>query len=219
MTKKNLTWLLALPVALAGIAVLSQGRAADHLDSPGAKHDPAGDIADVYAFMSPNAAALNHAVLVQTVFPVAGSTSKFSDKIDYVFKVRQVTNPSPLTLDPTPLDIKCNFTNGTPQTVTCTAPGGIAAKTVTVGDVGTCGAADDICVYAGLRSDPFFFDLQAFKDSVAANASKFKAADAGAVNFFQGLNALALVVEVDATKAFAAGAIITVAAETKRTAL
>lgn len=215
--KMKWTWILALPVVAAGVAVMSQGRAADHLDGPGVKHDPAGDIADVYAFMSPNAAALNHAVLVQTVFPVAGTTSKFSDKIDYIFKIRQVATASPLTLAPDIFDITCNFSNGTPQTVTCKAPGGIANKTVNVGDTGACGATDDICVFAGPRSDPFFFDLQAFKDSVAANASKFKAADAGAVNFFQGLNVLAIVVEVDATKAFAAGAIITVASETKRT--
>ena len=51
---------------------------------------------------------------------------------------------------------------------------------------------------------------------MAANANKFKPAGQ-ATNFFQGLNVLAIVVELNATKAFGANAIVTVAAETKRT--
>jgi hypothetical protein len=218
MMAKRWTWALAAPIVAAGIAVLSVGRAADHLDGPGAKHDSAGDLADVYAFMSPDAPTLGHAVLVQTVSPIASATTKFSDKIDYTFRIRQVTGTSPITLGTTALDVKCNFTSGTPQSVTCSAPGGIASKTVNVGDIGTCGATDDICVFAGLRSDPFFFDLQAFKDSVNGNQNKFKAAGQ-ATNFFAGLNILAIVVEVNATKAFGANAIVTVAAETKRTGI
>ncbi len=205
-------WALAVPLVAAGIAVLSQGRAADHLDGPGAKHDPAADITDVYAFMSPQATTPNHVVLVQNVFPIASTTSKFSDKVDYFFRVRKVTGTAPITLDTTALDVKCNVT-GSPQSITCTAPGGLT-KTVAVGTAGACAVTDNICVYAGLKSDPFYFDLAAFNKSVMMNSAQFTTPG---VNFFAGLNVLTIVVELNATTAFGANAIVAVSAETNRT--
>jgi hypothetical protein len=47
-------------------------------------------------------------------------------------------------------------------------------------------------VFAGLRDDPFFFDLQGFQDTLATATVAFTGADALA-----GLNASAIVFEMD----------------------
>ena len=117
-----------------------------------------------------------------------------------------------MTLGTAALDIKCT-TDATATKMTCVAPGSLS-KTVDIGM--TAGAAtDDIRVFAGLRSDPFFFDLDAFKKTVADKAPKFTMPGK---NFFDKANVLSIVVELDVNKAFGKAApILTVAAETMRT--
>src|SRR5205085_2109979 len=132
-------WLTALAIApLAVIAVAQRdGRAADHLDGPGATKDPAADITDLYAFTSPETAG--HLVLVMNVFPLATSSAKFSDKVEYTFRVREITGTSPVTLGSTALDVKCTTDAGVTK-MTCAAPGGLS-KTVDIGM--TSGATTD----------------------------------------------------------------------------
>jgi hypothetical protein len=50
--------------------------------------------------------------------------------------------------------------------------------------------------YAGLRDDPFFFDLQAFRDQVGGAGGSRTFCDANTVDFFAGLNATAIVIQV-----------------------
>src|SRR4051794_15653979 len=119
--KARWAWLLAVPIIGAGIAIFRPTQAADHLGGPRSKMDPAADINDVYAFMSPDPATQNHAVLAMTVFPKADATSRFSDKVVYYFRVRQFTLGG--TLDPTVLDVTCTPAAGK---MTCaTAAGGL----------------------------------------------------------------------------------------------
>ena len=205
-------WLFALalaPLAVGGVAQ-RDSRAADHLDGPAATKDPAADITDVYAFTSPE--TTGHLVIVMNVFPLATTAAKFSDKVEYTFRIREITGTSPVTLGATALDVKCK-SEGSGAKVTCTAPGGLT-KTVDVGT--TTGAkTDDIRVFAGLRSDPFFFDLDAFKKTVKDAKPAFTAPGK---NFFDKANVLSIVVELDVAKAFGkATPILTVAAETNRT--
>ncbi len=61
----------------------------DHYSSPRVFNDPAADIADLYAFPSPDRPG--HVVLVLTVFPSATPASLFSDAITYRFRIRPVT--------------------------------------------------------------------------------------------------------------------------------
>jgi hypothetical protein len=208
----NRKWLMALAIAPLAIVAVAQrdGRAADHLDGPGATKDPAADITDVYAFTSPETPG--HVVLVMNVFPLATSAAKFSDKVEYYFRVREITGTSPVTLGATALDIKCTA-DAAATKVTCTAPGGLT-KTVDVG-MTTGAVTDDIRVFAGLRSDPFFFDLDAFKKTVADKKPAFTSPGK---NFFDKANVLSIVVELNTLKAFGKAApILTVAAETMRT--
>ena len=243
----NKKWLLAgvaIPAVAAVIALRTPSRAADHLDSPGAVNDPAGDITDVYAFMSPdtNLGTAKHLVMVMNLTPNAGASSKFSDKIEYWFRTHKVASATPgsvgangsATLDPAAYDFKCTFDSAVAN-VTCAGTGATAGLTATaqVDKSGaTCTSTDHICAWAGKRSDPFFFDFAAFQTLQATgDASVFVKPDGGppGTNFFQGFNVLSIVLEVDVASAYTgadAGAdagtdinppIVTVAAETRRT--
>jgi hypothetical protein len=181
-------------LAVAGaLAALSSVRASDHLDGSRATADPAADITDVFAFTSPEAPA--NVVLVMAISPYATASSRFSSQVDYVFRVRLVTAPNPLTIDDTALDVTCDFDDATPQHVTCSAPRGLSAH-ASVGDT-TAGTGSGMRVFAGLRSDPAFFDRQAALAAVSTGRTEFSGQNA-----FAGANVLAIVVELDARAAF-----------------
>jgi hypothetical protein len=186
---------LAALASCGAIAVLSTGRASDHLDGPRATADPASDITDVFAFTSPGDPS--RMVFAMALTPYASASARFSSGVDYVFRIRRVTAPNPLTLDPTVLDVDCDFDDGGVQTVRCKAPGGLSAQAL-VGAVGDGGAAPSMRVFAGLRSDPAFFDRQGALATIAADRTSFTGHNA-----FAGANVLALVVEIDSRGAFA----------------
>ncbi|MCA9583801.1 MAG: DUF4331 family protein [Myxococcales bacterium] len=223
----NKRWLmmLALPLAAASASVLTPTRAADHLDSEGPVADPTADIADVYTWMS----GPGRVALVMTVGgPLATASTRFSDAVDYRFAIKNVAKADGAGFVPVlgpSRDIVCTFDAGAPQTVTCRGAGGAISKTFKVGDPAACAAADDMCVWAGLRADPFFFDLAAFNRVPDAGAGAFR--EAGADDFFKNSRVLAIVVDVDAAKLLAtdsfdagpdasATPVVAVAAETVR---
>jgi hypothetical protein len=193
------------------LAVLSIGRASDHLDGPRATADPQADITDVFAFTSPEDPS--RVVLAMALTPFATKASTFSTQVDYAFRVERATALTPLTLDPTPLDVVCTFTSATPQRVTCTGPGGLQASAA-VGD--TSGGAGAMRLFAGLRSDPAFFDRQGALATVASGQASFTGQNA-----FAGANVLAIVVELPSGTFADAGPppVLAVAAETVRKAL
>ena len=182
---------LALAVATASLcAARSTVRASDHLDGPRASADPQADITDVFAFTSPEDPA--RVVFILCVTPFASNTSTFSAQVDYVFRVRRLLAPHPLTLDTTPLDVTCTFDQSSPQHVKCTTAAGQQA-TATVGDpAGGATGQSPLRVFAGLRSDPAFFDRQGALSTVASGRDSFTGQNA-----FAGANVLAIVVEID----------------------
>jgi hypothetical protein len=192
MRKRVRTILCAAAVGSA-LAALSSVRASDHLDGPRATADPAADITDVFAFTSPENPS--NVVLAMAVTPYATASSRFSSQVNYTFRVRLVTAPQPLTLGDTALDVTCNVDDGTPQQVTCTGPRGLRAR-ANVGDV-TGGTGAGMRVFAGLRSDPAFFDRQGALAAVSTGRADFTGRNA-----FAGANVLAIVVELDARGAF-----------------
>jgi hypothetical protein len=195
----------------ATMAVLSVGRASDHLDGTRVTADPQGDIADVFAFTSPEDPS--HVVLAMTVTPFATDASTFAPQVDYAFRVQRVDALSPLTLDGVALDVVCTFDSGAPQTVTCTGPAGLHAS-APVGGGGS--APGPMRVFAGLRSDPAFFDRQGALATVATGVASFSGHNA-----FAGANVLAIVVEMESAAFVDAGGppVLAVAAETVRRSL
>ena len=141
---------------LTALALASPVQSADHKDAPGTVADPASDINDVFAFVDGG-----NVVLAMTVTPFAASTVKFSDKTQYVFHVSSGAAFGTTTKD---VDIICTF--DTAQKISCWAGtadyvSGDASK-----EAGLASTSGKMKVFAGLRSDPFFFNLQGFKDTV-----------------------------------------------------
>src|SRR5271166_5492417 len=90
-------------VASGALALHGAVLASDHLDGPRTTANPQADIADVFAFTSPENPT--HVVLAMTVTPFASvADAGFASDVDYVFRVRRVVAPSPFTLDTTVLD-------------------------------------------------------------------------------------------------------------------
>jgi hypothetical protein len=162
--------------------------AADHLDGPGVQADPAADINDVYAFVSPENP--NRVIVIMTVFPQAGANAAFSDAVEYRFNIQRMGG------DNARRDFVCTF--GADDAYTCAGPSGVSASG-TVG--GGTAMGDSIRAWAGLRDDPFFFDLNGFLNVVGKNPDadplcRVQGDDTG-TDFFAGLNTLAIVLEID----------------------
>lgn len=226
--KTLLTPILAL--ALTGSAAL----AADHLDSPATQAEPAADINDLYAWTSADGTKLN---LVLTVFPAASEAAMFSDSVQYVF---HTTSGASFGAAGTPLDILCQFDAN--QEIACWAGTSDYASGDASATSGVASVNGKFRVFAGLRDDPFFFNLEGFNavlgtvtsvagslsfddagcpaldaETSAALVGQLSAAPDGgsAADFFAPLNTLSIVVEIDLDLVAAGGDIVSVWASTR----
>jgi hypothetical protein len=195
---------------------------ADHFSGPRAIADPAADIADLYAFPSPQRAG--YLVLVLNVFPAAAPGALFSDAVAYRFRLR------PLTINTAGAGLlfaagereyafTCSF--ATPivrdggdelaQKGTCTTPTGKEIAFEVDDEQGA--EAHSLRVFAGLRLDPFFIDLLGVQATERLGRLVFKAQG---TNVLEGQNVLSIVVEAELAAFFdaASGPLFAVAAET-----
>jgi len=187
--------LAAAAVGLAVTAAFVAGgngvRAADHGDSPQVRDDTRADINDVYVFASPETPA--NTVLVMTVCPLAGVTGPKAFALATKYELAIDIDGNAVEDQVYSLQFKKADADGH-QKFTLMGPkfgnkkvkitGTTEATDVTFGTGGK--------VFAGLRDDPFFFDLIGFKKGLAFSAATSR-------NFFAGLNTLAIVVEVPTT--------------------
>ena len=178
---------------------------ADHFSGPRILFDPASDVADVYAFPSPDRPG--RLVLALDVFPAAAPTALFSDALTYRFRVRPVT-PADRAFTVSEAEYTLDFTFAAPgeapgsedpvQTGTCTLPGGEQILFQVGHEKPT--ETDGIRVFAGPRLDPFFIDLRGVLASDATEKLAFR--PEGATNVLEGMNVLSIVVEVDPAAVF-----------------
>jgi hypothetical protein len=205
--------LACIAVTTAGaLAVLSVGRASDHLDGPRTTADPQADITDVFAFTSPEDPG--KVVLAMALTPYASDASTFAGEVDYAFRVQAVDALQPLSLGGVALDVVCHLGAGDAgaATMTCTGPEGATGSAV-VGETGGA-TGSGIRVFAGMRSDPAFFDRQGALVTVQTGRTAFTG-----TNAFAGANVLAIVVELESTLFSGdsgARPVLAVAAETVR---
>ncbi|MFN3197254.1 MAG: DUF4331 family protein [Bradymonadia bacterium] len=164
---------------------------ADHLDSPGAAADPAADINDVYVFRSLDPAAVNasRTVFVMTVVPLADETSRFSTNVSYEFRIKESGTDNQL-------DIVCTASGVEMQEITCTGPSEVSDSVMFNAVEPGNALLDNMRIFAGLRDDPFFFDLDAFNTVVGDPAQVGLLVDEMGTDFFAGLGALTIVVDV-----------------------
>ena len=206
-----------LLVTVAVVAALmtgpSSGRAADHVDAPGLT-PPGGnfqlDLTDIYAWRAKN----GNTVLAANVngLSKAGTKPVFASGVPSVNGTKgvaywlRIDNNGDAVSD---VDLRITFSkpdaNGVQKLMVdrngksllvgkTTAPG---KKTVTINKQG------GIKAFAGLRDDPFFFDLAGFLDITAAldtdktnDAKSFVGCQAPRPDFFKGLNVSSIVLEL-----------------------
>lgn len=156
----------ALGVGISLAALLTAQRtthAADHLDAPGTKANAMADINDVYAWTDAAGGKVN---LVMTVSPGDPGTRHFGPSVQYVFHVTSKAGLGVAMATGTETKIICTFASDT--SVQCW----VGDKDYVTGDpsatTGITSASGKVKVFAGRRSDPFFFNLQGFRDAVKA---------------------------------------------------
>jgi hypothetical protein len=209
-------------VAAVGVVGLIGARqfavASDHQDTADVELNPTQDMTDFYAFPSPTA---GRTVLVlnsqPAITPAAAATASFDKNLLYQIKV---DNTGDAVEDKV---IQITFTGtGSAQMVHVTAPStpavtGAMNNTISTAAIAVEGAINTnlgttsgIQVFAGVRDDPFFIDLEQFfriipdrKPATGAlaalpstpSASAFRPVGS-AVNFLAGLNVESIVIEL-----------------------
>jgi len=206
MFRKCAAVLLVL-VAAAGITRWI--KASDHKDSALLAADHAADIADVYTFRSP--VHPDNVVLVMTVSgfipPSEASTTFFDPGVLYQWKL---DNNGDAVED---LVIQAFVTGtGGHQVMHFRGPApasqigatsrvidGPETATVPVSNGATpmIASRSGMTVFAGVRDDPFFFDLVQFKKIIAGEAAAFR--NPG-IDSFAGTNVLAIAVELPSAR-------------------
>jgi hypothetical protein len=163
-------------VAGLGLAALlmnpNSSQASDHLDAPGVgaltatgpTHvDAPGDLNDVYAWMTADKAKVN---LVMTVSPFASTADHFGTNRQYVFHVGSAAH---YLGAPTEIKVICTFTADT--AIQCWVGTTGYVKGDPSATAGLSSTDGKIKVFAGLRSDPFFFNLKGFKAAIGTYLS------------------------------------------------
>jgi hypothetical protein len=195
--KSRLTALGAAAVVLTLGAAPFLANAADHLDAPSLGSLSAGslqgdrDINDVYVFDGSNA---GKTVIAMTVSPAAGllGPRTFGTNVRYTVNVDRTGDNV--------ADVKYVARFGAAgsgpdhkQTVSLKRNGSLIARGATGNTVpiNTGGK-----LFAGVRSDPFFFDLLGFRGSLGLGPNTNTLCDADPTDFFRTLNTLAIIVEV-----------------------
>ncbi len=157
--------------------------AADHLDSPLVKTDGRFDITDLYVFKSP--VNINNTVFILDVNPAAGvlSPTVFGSNGQYIINIDRDKE--------TDADLQSIATFTKPDqngNQMVTLSGNVVTGSGRTGSV--VNLSGGARLFAGLKDDPFFFDLDAFHNNL-----QFCPGGVGH-DFFKGLNVSSIVVEI-----------------------
>ena len=159
-----LKWMVVVGGACLATAIIHPrlARSADHLDAPATTAEAAADVNDVYAFLDKPGDAATNVILAMTVFPAAPAGAKFSDTVQYVLHTQSGAAFGATTSD---LNVICTFDAA--QKASCWA----GADEYVTGDAsqaaGLTSTSGKFKVFAGLRADPFFFNLVGFRKAVS----------------------------------------------------
>lgn len=185
---------VAGPAAAAVLALLAadwQARAADHLDPP-TRTDPAfdttpdrsADIADIYVWHTD--ANLVMALTFAGPAP-AGQKPTYDRDVLYTINISNRNSPT----DPE-VQIRFRFGQDAAGNTGVEISGLPDGGAPLVGPVETTLTRNGIMARAGLYDDPFFFDLQGFKDTRSTGTLSF----VNTRNFFAGQNDTSMVIQI-----------------------
>jgi hypothetical protein len=201
---------LALAALVIGSAAIRVG-AADHLDAPSLGSLSVGatkgdrDINDVYVFPAAGnrtvlAMTTNPAVNVPSIDPFGtyGTNVQYRLNIDntgdFVQDVSYVTTFGDADAAGTQHYVVKRYTGA--AAVNASGDGQAVASGFTNDAKGKSQGRDGVMAFAGQRSDPFFFDLIAFRDTLGFSSGAERFCDGSPSDFFAGLDTLAIVLEV-----------------------
>lgn len=161
MTKR----LLGIAAVAAAAAIVGIGMslrpgsatAADHEDGPAAAVDPAADLTDLFAWMSPDGQRLN---LIANVFYAATFASEFSPAVQYAFHVESGDAYGAVGGERVVL---CQFYQ--PDRVECWI-GDEYVEGDPSDPAGLTSASGRLRVFAGRRDDPFFIEYEGFMATI-----------------------------------------------------
>lgn len=190
----------ALPFALGGLSLATAAVffapgvgiiAADHLDPP-ARTDPsvdstpdrAADIADLYAWHT------DTTVIFALTFSGPQATDQPATYDPDVIYSINVSNTAPRTT--TDIPIRFRFGTGAAGQFGIRMTGLPGVTGAIEGSVEKTLEKDGVKVRAGLFDDPFFFDLQGFRDTLNTGTLSFDSNR----DFFAGQNLTAVVIEI-----------------------
>jgi len=150
--------------SVAGIGTLL---ASDHQDTPEVELNPRMDINDVYAF--PGSSADRVALVLTTSSPIAGQNASFDPNLLYQIKIDNGGDAN----EDLVFQITLNGGTGAAQQVRVVGPVApttvgtantlVNSSSVVAGAVNSIlGSPTGVQVFAGLRADPFFIDLEQF---------------------------------------------------------
>lgn len=203
--------LLVAAVAALAVVWLGQGQpaeAADHTDPPsrvGTIGNPA-DIGDIYAWHSADGSTLTMVLTFGgPLAPTADQAGNYDATVLYGLHIDNDGDQAPNA------NIWLRFAQndlGEWGVQAVGVPGEAAAIEGAVEtDLSGAGGAK---LYAGLRDDPFFFDLQGFQDTLATQTLAFS----NTRDFFAGQNITTVVLEVPMTAALGGGSALSIWATT-----
>lgn len=184
-----------LTVALATVGLATAAWAADHREAPLIQEDPTADIADVYAFLSPDDPSKVVVALTVNPFavPAEAVTYHFSPNVKYRFHFdadgdgrheRQISIQFS-SVGPDGQSYTAEFPDGTVVMGQATPP-----TEEPIANDAIIAESDGVRVFAGPRDDPFFFDV--------VGVLRFLDGTGGpdGTDGFAGFNVSAVVVEV-----------------------
>lgn len=210
-----LSLFLLLPL-LNGNTVL----AGDHLDGSITLSHGIADIADIYAFPSPEAKQANHLILAMNVSPFASRSAHFAERMQYNFIIRQLTlqkkEGGTQLKSHDQKKISCTFITPKDSThthqISCVTDTGLSVNNK-IDDLQGGVSNAGFKVFAGRRSDPFFANvLWGYKIG-----RKGKIPPPEDDNTFIAMNTLSIVLSIDVNKLYPSQtpALLAIHAETK----
>jgi len=213
---KTTKLLMMAAAVVLGLCLIS----ADHIDAP-AVNGTTSDIADFYSFESPSNS--DNIVLAATLqgllSPVNTGNSSFEESVLLEFNIDNDGDlVEDLVVQAIPRDGEMFIfgpyapgTTGLNSTIN-TNQQSVSVAITDYGEEAVSATNMGITAFAGPRDDPFFFDLGAYSDVLAGNATGFS--NPG-TDTFAGTNVMAIVVEVPKSTLNATSGTVNMWVETK----
>lgn len=184
------------------LVFLQYGRclSSDHIDGPITTKHAVADLTDLFVFPTPNTPG--SLTLILNAYPFAPSYAHFPERVTYTFLIRKAEISSaggrPTFQTGEEVRLCCEFKtphDSAKHTVTCKSSSGVQATSL----VNQSSSTGDFRVFAGLRSDPFFFNGK-WAVSVSTRGVLLPPQKRNSMN---SLNVLSIVIDIETSKLFA----------------